>query len=509
MGCSSRYASVRSILVLLGVLAVALAGLVYAQGIQTSPYSTSSMVRGLSSEGLAPPSPFAPPGAPVGSSGTIPITSGLLKGILPPIPNLQFGYFVNLGKNVRSDRTTIDYIRPVHLSERSVIFGEGHTEFSDFLKTLKGSPNSRVDMSFGGGYRHVLRKTTLVGINGFYDTARLGGTWYSSGSLGLQMAAELPGNDALDLNFNWYGKLFQSSVITNAFRNGPSNYDFQAGYSHELWNGGPDFRLSATGYKFDAGQGVYGANAAAEVKSRDGVFVLRYAVGNDKINQTYHTIGATVNAGFTPENLLRGESPFSMPQPIFRSPRNLLNWLDSTMSTIRNFSQPASALIFAQLFPSNPEQSPTPPTPRIIFTGVAFDSGPSGTETLANVDLSAATFDVEGAMGTDIIPLTYGFMMSDGSVQTVTGAVAITQDPPPGIIDPSGFYWLSDGMLTVGPSAMPAAATDTQATFRGAHEVILNGALVSGAAAKFTCTIQVPSRPDIAKLVITGTVHVP
>ena len=92
MGCSSRYASVRCTLVVLVVLPLILAGLVYAQGIQTSPYGASAMVRGLSGEGLTPPSPFAPPGAVASSSGTIPITSGMLKGILPPIPNLQFGY---------------------------------------------------------------------------------------------------------------------------------------------------------------------------------------------------------------------------------------------------------------------------------------------------------------------------------------------------------------------------------------------------------------------------------
>ena len=151
--------------------------------------------------------------------------------------------------------------------------GKAHTEFQDFWKTR--SFNNRVDMSFGGGYRTLLNRSILLGVNGFYDTSRLGGTWYSSGSFGFQMAALVGGSDAIDLNFNWYGQLFNSNVIRNAFRYGPSNYDFEAGYSHELWNGGPDLRLKMTGYEFEIGNRVYGWNAGAELKSRDGMFVVK------------------------------------------------------------------------------------------------------------------------------------------------------------------------------------------------------------------------------------------
>ena len=223
-----------------------------------------------------------------------------------------------------------------------MLFGEAHTEFQSFWKTNNGF-NSRVDVSLGGGYRTILRNSTLVGINGFYDTSRLGGTWYSSGSAGLEMAALLPGNDAIDLNFNWYGRLFDSNVIRNAFRFGPSNYDFQAGYSHELWNRGPDLRLSATGYMFNIGTSVYGWNAGAELKSRDGMFVLKYDVGHDQVNQTYQTVGGFVNVGFQLENMLKGESPFTRPEPIFKSPRNL--WYMLTQTVKRDWHQPATIVV--------------------------------------------------------------------------------------------------------------------------------------------------------------------
>ncbi len=370
MGRFCHAASIRFLLVAQVALALAEAGLVYAQGIQPSPYSTSSMVRGLSGEGLTPPSLFGAPGSAAAGSDTVSISSGMFQGLLPPIPNLQVGYIYNFGPNVRSGRATADYFLPVKLGAESGVFGEAHTEWQSFWKAP--GFNNRVDVSLGGGYRTLLRNKAMVGVNGFYDTSRLGELWYSSGSVGFETAALLSGSDALDLRANWYGKLFNSSVIVDAFRYGPSNYDFQAGFSHELWNGGPDFRVSATGYQFDVGNRVYGWNTGAELKSRDGVFVVKYAVGRDPINSTYQTVAAFVNVGFRMENILRGESPFIMPQPIFNSPRSILTWLDSTLSTLRNFSQPASALIAQQVaIAQGVPNGPTPPPGAYVIYGPA------------------------------------------------------------------------------------------------------------------------------------------
>ena len=213
----------------------------------------------------------------------------MLKGILPLIPNLQFGYLYNFGNNrVNSGRFTADYLLPLSLSPCSVVFGEAHAEFQDFWNTVRSTFTSgtttttlsrfndqgwRICRS-EGGYRTFLRSDTLLGVNCFYDTSRLGGAWYSSGGVGLEMAARFVGSDAVDLNFNWYGQLFNGNVIRNALGYGPANFDIQQG-PDRLWNGGPDLRLFGTGYKFDIGnRGVYGWNAGAELKSRDGMFVL-------------------------------------------------------------------------------------------------------------------------------------------------------------------------------------------------------------------------------------------
>jgi hypothetical protein len=321
----------RTALVLLPacLLVCSLAAIAESQGIQQSPYSGANMVR----EGidLAPSNPLGMPGGPRGPESLY-VSDGMLRTLMPLIPNLQFGYLYDFGSNrVNMGRFTADYLLPFSLGCNSEVFGEAHTEFERFWNTLKSAFtrgdtttykngfNNRVDLSFGGGFRSFVRHDTLVGVNGFYDTSRLGGTWYSSGGLGFEMAALVGGNDAIDLNFNWYGKLFNSTVIANAFRYGPSNFDFQAGYSHELWNGGPDLRLSATGYKFDIGESVWGWNAGAELKTRGNMFVLKYAVGNDKVDRTYQTIGGFINVGFQLENLFRGESPFTKPEPIFHS----------------------------------------------------------------------------------------------------------------------------------------------------------------------------------------------
>src|SRR5208283_3311950 len=222
--------------------------LVGAQGLQTSPYSAADEVRrGLSPGRLdsAPSNPLGLPGSsflgPRGSD-TIPISSSMFSGIIPRISNLELGFLYNFGNNVSMGRFSADYLLPFNLSCDSVIFGEAHGEWENFWKTptvsvtsvsgstitTSGSSN-RVDLSFGGGYRTMLGESTLLGVNGFYDTSRLFNTWYSSGGVGLEWAALLGGDAALDLNVNWYGNLFTRDGLINAFRNRGGSYDVEAG----------------------------------------------------------------------------------------------------------------------------------------------------------------------------------------------------------------------------------------------------------------------------------------
>jgi hypothetical protein len=294
-------------------------------------------------------------GGPRGDT-LIPVSSGMLTPFLPKIPNLELGFLYSFGKNVRTGRFTADYVLPFKLSADSVLFGEAHAEGWDFWKkpsvsitspagftTTTSSTNNRVDLSFGGGYRTMLGDGMMLGANGFYDASRLYNRWYSSGGIGLEMAATVGGDDAVDLNFNWYGNLFNRDVLVNAFRNKGNSFDVEAGYSHALFNQALDLRLKLIGYQFDIGTPVRDWRGGADLTTRNGMFTLRYEYGNDKVNGYYNTVGGFVNVGFQMENLLSGESPFSVPEPVFRSPRDLRRLLG--LKVKRNWYQPEAVAV--------------------------------------------------------------------------------------------------------------------------------------------------------------------
>jgi len=297
----------------------------------------------------------------------IPVSSGMLAPFLPRIPNLELGFLYYFGNRVSTGRFTADYLLPFRLGCDSVLFGEAHAEGWDFWKSptvsvaaapgfavTTSATSNRVDLSFGGGYRTMLGANTLLGVNGFYDTSRLFNKWYSSGGVGLEMAANVAGDDAIDLNFNWYGNLFNRDVLVNAFRNKGNSFDVEAGYSHALLNRSLDLRLKLIGYQFDIGTAVQGWRGGADLTTRDGVFTVRYEHGHDRLNGDYNTVGGFVTVGFQLENLLSFESPFTTPEPVFKSPRNLRRLLG--LKVKRNWHQP-EAVVLARSFANPP--SPT------------------------------------------------------------------------------------------------------------------------------------------------------
>ena len=388
-------------------------------GLSQQPFSASAVEYG--GLDLKPSNPRSTPvgfGAP--GAGSILVTPQMFQGILPLPSNLQAGYLFNFGDSVGSGRLTLDFIQPIVFGN-SAVFGEAHGEFQNLWKTIgnlfrtgattsQDSFNVRTDLSFGAGYRTILREATLLGVNGFFDTTKLGGRWYSSGSVGLEMVALLPGNDALDLNFNWYGNLFNSNVLADAFRRGPENYDFQAGYSHELWNGGPDLRLSATGYCFSSGSVVYGGRTGAELMTRDGMFSVKYEAAHDPINQTYHTVGGFVNVGFQLSNLLSGASPFVSPTPVFKSPRNLARLLSTQVK--RSYYQPSAVTLRRAS-----QNGYAPILVTQTFGSTAQWQGPSTSEFLGLVpDLTRYSF-VDISWTGVATNLTSQFQLDDGSEQ--------------------------------------------------------------------------------------------
>lgn len=301
----------------------------------------------------------------------IPVSSGMISPFFPKIPNLELGYLYYFGNHVRTGRFTADYMLPFYLSPNSVVFGEAHGEGWGFWKkptvtittpagftTTTSTANSRVDLSFGGGYRTMLGRNALVGVNGFYDTSRLYNRWYSSGGVGLAMAANVAGDDAIDLNVNWYGNLFNRDVLVNAFRSKGNSFDIEAGYSHALFDHSLDLRLKLIGYQFDIGAPVRGWRGGADLTTRNGMFTLRYEYGHDPLNGYYNTIGGLVTVGFNLENVLSGKSPLTLPEPVFRSPRNLRRLLG--LKVKRNWYQPEAVILARSIY------DPPPPTPPVM-----------------------------------------------------------------------------------------------------------------------------------------------
>ncbi len=280
----------------------------------------------------------------------------MLAPFLPRIPNLELGFLYYFGNNVRTGRFTADYTLPFRLSSDSVLFGEAHAEGWDFWKSptvsvaaapgfavTTSATSNRVNLSFGGGYRTMLGANTLLGVNGFYDTSRLFNKWYSSGGVGLELAANVAGDDAIDLNFNWYGNLFNRDVLVNAFRNKGNSFDVEAGYSHALLNRSLDLRLKLIGYQFDIGTAVQGWRGGADLTTRDGMFTVRYEYGHDPIDGSYNTVGGFVTVGFQMENLLSLASPFTTPEPVFKSPRGLRRLLG--LKVKRDWHQPEAVVL--------------------------------------------------------------------------------------------------------------------------------------------------------------------
>lgn len=369
LGMAQRHGPFRYVVLSL-VLVLGLVTSVAGQALQQSPYGGTDRMRNGGLD-LVPSNPLGFPGSTGGlprGSDSVYLSSGMFRDILPLIPNLEIGYLYSFGNHFSTGRLTLDYLQPIRLGSDSAFFVEAHGESTDILNAVSlwwrgqikptnfNLPylnltetthiyfNEQTDLSIGGGYRKIFNESTLLGINGFYDANVLGNSLYQSGGVGIEFAALLPGNGVSYLSFNWYGIPLKGAPFTEEvrqgprfhdfqtdffqeLRRGPRDYDFQVGYSHELYEGGPGLRLHATGYKFCAANAVYGGRGGAELKSRDGVNSFKYEVGHDKVNHTYHTVGAFVNVGIRLSNLLSGESPFEAPTPIFRSPRNFTNRL--------------------------------------------------------------------------------------------------------------------------------------------------------------------------------------
>ena len=311
----------------------------------------------------------------------------------------------------------------------------------------------------------MLGANTILGVNGFYDSSRLFNKWYPSGGVGLEMAANVAGDDAIDLNFNWYGNLFNRDVLVNAFRNKGNSFDVEAGYSHALFNRSLDLRLKLVGYQFDIGTAVQGWRGGADLTTRDGMFTVRYEHGHDRINGDYNTVGGFVTVGFQLENLLNGESPVVMPEPVFKSPRDLRRLLG--LKVKRNWHQPEAVVLARAL--ANPTPPPPPPsctnlqgvvfqvsslptctpvpTPQPIPTVTTLNARICWCQLQENVTTGLAFADQTGAEHVAL----FSFFMSAGTGCTEIQLYPAAGGLPPNFIDFEAGFTCTPPALTFGP----------------------------------------------------------
>ncbi len=326
----------------------------WAVVLTSSNAAWSQTYQGLSWSSESPTSPTERPLINVQAirsllSGPLPSSAGREGGIPSPISHPEVGLLYDFGNKTRTKRLAADYVLPFSPTTNHVAFGEAHYETYAFSRNIPGADRSRTDLSLGGGYRIVLNKVVLFGVNGFYDSTKLHDTWYSGGGVGCELVTMSGSYGEVDLNFNYYGNMFDNDLMVNAFRNKGGSYDVQVGCSQlvthkcRVFKQPMDIRVAVTGYKFDIGTPVYGLRFGAELKTGDGFLVLRYAHGEDKVNGEYHTIGGVLNMGFRLENVLKGESPIELPEPIFHSSRNL-KWMFS-QKVRRSWYQPAAVAV--------------------------------------------------------------------------------------------------------------------------------------------------------------------
>lgn len=301
---------------------------------------------------------------PVGSE-TATVASDMFGDLASAIPNLEIGFTYTFGSNLRQSRWHVDYVLPFKLSHANVFFGEFHadsqntsaTSWFPFLNNFwqQGDPGlqNRIDLSFGTGYRTIFSDSLLVGANAFYDSTRLNGTWRSAGSFGFEAAAIGPGDSLLDVNFNFYsssyiaydsrGSNLPTFNLFGAISRGTGNFDVEAGYSQPLFERALDLRIKINAYQFElANSRETGLKTGGEITTGDGVMRLSMEYGHDGVIGSYGTVVASVNMGFQLDNILRAENPFTVPEPVFRSPRNLRRLLAQKVR--RNWHKPSAVL---------------------------------------------------------------------------------------------------------------------------------------------------------------------
>lgn len=298
----------------LAVAAVVLAACPALAQAPSSAFAQAVAGTSLGTPYFGPPPPPTSGGAagPAQGGGAIALNSSMLRGVVPNIPNLQWGYVLTISEVRTQSRFIIDYMKPFKLSEKDVIFVETHGRFENFLRVIGGAKDPSLQLLAGGGYRRRVGNV-MFGLSTFYNSARLFGAWYASGLSTFEMAAILPGNGTGEASFTYFGNLFTGTQgLFRDFREGRGDYKVDVAYSQPVLQEEWILRLKGSGYQFFRLGHVRGLAITGEVRSKNGMYRLEYIAGKDQLSGRYHSIGAYLTVGFSFQKLFSRENPFSI-----------------------------------------------------------------------------------------------------------------------------------------------------------------------------------------------------
>lgn len=220
-------------------------------------------------------------------------------------PTVAGGAIYRWGGDDRDSRVTMDFLFPTLLGSSTSLFFESRAEYQDVCSHLMRSVDHRFDLGVGLGLRKEWHDRVMCGINGFWDTSRLHGDWYSSPGLGFELAL-------YSLDRRW-------DLLLNVYRGG--GIDLTTGFTVPICEDRLDMRVHIDKYRFFDGELILGWKGGVEISSPDRLLAVSYEYGKDSNMPEYHAIACSVTVPFRLENIFSGTNPFELPEPPLRETR--------------------------------------------------------------------------------------------------------------------------------------------------------------------------------------------
>lgn len=254
--------------------------------------------------------------------------SKFINGIGIEAPSVRVGYTYTFGDKVNEGSVVTDFVVRFKPGQFDAFFAQSRGEWRQLNSTFESNTDKALQASIGVGYRRLVRRDLLVGVNTFYDGVRFNRSWRPSAGAGLEVASTIAGSSVIDLSLNYYGDLFAGgSSLTEFFKEGTPSIGAELGYTQPLADLACAVRLKIKGYRLEDDSGVNGWATGVDWTNCDNSLVFMYEYGNDETHGNYHSIRGTLNLLFEPERILKLESPFAIPNSDFIGYRILQRYM--------------------------------------------------------------------------------------------------------------------------------------------------------------------------------------